>query len=163
MSVSKPSITEVKAVRKAAIAGDPVATCKMGDWHLDNVTLRHNPKRALRYFKAAAASGLAEAQCKAAGLVWQLAQPGDGIRPYEEIAHFCKMAAAQGDAVGKTMLVAVWESLKSVASGERLADFKAGALDIRPIEAKALADNILSFMREHKLQPAMEAVPTPNV
>ena len=40
---------------------------------------------------------------------------------------------------------------------------KAGALDIRPVEAKALADNILSFMREHKLQPAMEAVPTPNV
>lgn len=163
MSANKPSITEVKTVRKAAIAGDPVATCQMGDWHLDNATLRYNPKRALRYYKAASASGLADAQCKAVGLIWQLAKPGDGITPYEEIAHFCKMAAAQGNAIGQAMLVGVWESLNSLASGDPVADFKAGALGVHPADAKALADGISSFMQEHKLQPASQAAPTPNV
>lgn len=111
---SRPHPDTVKAIRRAARSGHPESCVAMGDFHSDGRDiLPEDHRRALRYYRRAAAAGNAAGQQKAAGMIWELAKldPESRLAAIEEATVLLRKAATQGNDVARVQLVSFWNIL----------------------------------------------------
>ncbi len=164
-----PTKDQLKAIRSAASNGEPEACVHMGDFHSNGQdVLPYNKNRALRYYRRAAEAGSAEGQCKAAGLIWELAKKGPDaeLAAITEATEYLKKAALQGDASANGMLFTLWSVVNHAISNNLRTGFQYAAHDIDPVRSHALANEIFEFLhgisRNTAGIPAAQPAPKPE-
>lgn len=149
--------------------GDPVALCRMGDIHVEKAAGKgergpssqaagddRDLKRALRYYRRAASTGLAEAQYKAAGLMLRLpVNEGQWLGRITEVIHYAKLSLDRGCGEGRTILNIVTHMLAVQTKSGLTEAFR--ARDNKEIDA--LARDISTFLRAHDARIVRECGP----